>query len=275
MSRKTRSTGPARSRGLTAETADGRPSLRIAIIAPPWFDIPPVGYGGIECVCYFLVEGLVDRGHDVTLVAAGVDGTRARFVQALPAPPPGLGTLDAGIQEVAYAAAVGHACANLDVDVVHDHSLATPLLALRSRVPTVLTAHGPTDGWLGAYYRAFSLPLVAVSEFQRSNAPDLRWVGTVPNAIDVDQFRFTETKDDFVLFLGRLSPEKGAHLAAEAARAAEVEFVLAGECKEAHERRYFENEVAPRGLRPERNEAKALCICHDCPRWITNSKSMT
>ena len=45
--------------------------LRIGIVAPPWFEIPPEGYGGIEWVCYWLVEGLVDRGHDVTLVAAG------------------------------------------------------------------------------------------------------------------------------------------------------------------------------------------------------------
>jgi len=219
--------------------------LRIAVVAPPWFEVPPSAYGGIERVCYDLVEGLVDRGHEVTLLAAGLDGTRARFVRVLSTPPPGLGTIEAPIQEAVYGAGVGHALASLDIDIVHDHSLVGPVLALRGSTPTILTAHGPTDGWVGEYYRALRLPLVALSAAQRTTAADLNWVGTVPNGVNVDAFRFREAKDDFALFLGRLSPEKGAHLAAEAARAAGVELVLAGKCKEDHERRYFAEQVAP------------------------------
>jgi glycosyltransferase involved in cell wall biosynthesis len=230
----------------SADIPDRLPPLRIALIAPPWFEVPPTAYGGIERICYDLVEGLVDRGHDVTLLAAGRDLTRARFVQALSTPPPGLGTIVAPIQEATYGAAVGRALRCLDIDLVHDHSLVGPLLALHGSTPTVLTAHGPTDGWVGAYYRALGLPLVALSHAQRASATDLNWVGTVPNGIDVGVFRFSETKDDFVLFLGRLSPEKGAHIAAEAANAAGVDLVLAGKCKEEHERRYFDEHVAPR-----------------------------
>lgn len=232
--------------GPSAEIADRLPSLRIALVAPPWFEVPPTAYGGIERICYDLVEGLVDRGHDVTLLAAGRDLTRARFVPALSTPPPGLGTIEASIQEAAYGAAVGHALADLDTDIVHDHSLVGPVAALQGSTPTVLTAHGPTDGWVGSYYRALGLPLVALSQAQRAGATDLNWVGTVPNGIDVGAFRFSETKDDYVLFLGRLSPEKGAHLAAEAANAAGVDLVLAGKCNEEHERRYFDECVATR-----------------------------
>jgi glycosyltransferase involved in cell wall biosynthesis len=223
----------------------GRP-LRIAVVAPPWFEIPPDGYGGIERVCFNLVEGLVDRGHDVTLVATGENRTRARFAAALQRSLPGLGSLEAPIQEVLYAAAVGRVLERLDVDVVHDHSLATPLLALGGRTRRVLTAHGPTVGWVGAYYRELGLPLVALSEAQKVAAPDLPWIGTVPNGIDLDELRFSEAKENFVLFLGRLSPEKGAHVAAEAARSAGVRLVMAGKCAEEHERHYLEQEVLPR-----------------------------
>src|SRR4029450_8469940 len=230
----------------SADIPTGMPSLRIARGAPPWFEVPRTAYGGIERVCYDLIEGLVDRGHDVTLLAARRGLPLARSVQALSTPPPGLGTIEAPIQEATYGAAVGRALTRLDIDIVHDHSLAGPLVALQGSTPTVVTAHGPTDGWVGSYYRALGLPLVALSNSQRAGASDLNWVGTVPNGIDVGAFRFSETKDDFVLFLGRLSPEKGAHLAVEAANVAGVDLVLAGKCKEEHERRYFDEHVAPR-----------------------------
>jgi glycosyltransferase involved in cell wall biosynthesis len=239
------SRGGTVSSGERPRGGDDDARLRIAVVAPPWYELPPSGYGGIERICFDLTEGLVDRGHDVTLLATGTSSTRARFVAALPTPPPGLGTLESPVQEVCYAAAVARELAGLEVDVVHDHALATPLAALGGSVPTVLTAHGPTHGWIGEYFRALGLPLVAISQAQRSAGPDLPWVGTVPNAIVVDSFRFEAEKDGYALFLGRLSPEKGAHLAVTAARAAGVPLVVAGKCQEEHERQYFDDVVAP------------------------------
>jgi glycosyltransferase involved in cell wall biosynthesis len=232
-------------RAHDATEVEGERPLRVAIVAPPWFEVPPDGYGGIERVCFELAEGLVDRGHEVTLVAAGRDRTRARFIAALPEPPPGLGTAEAPIQEIAYAARVADVLATLELDVVHDHSAAGPLVALRGDVPTVVTAHGPTHGWLGEYYRALGLPLVAASNAQRGTAPDLPWLATVANAVDVDSFAFSAEKDGYALFLGRLSPEKGVHLAVEAVRAAGMPIVIAGKCREDAELRYFRERVAP------------------------------
>ncbi len=223
-----------------------RMPMRIVVVAPPWYEIPPQGYGGIERVCYSLVEGLVEQGHEVTLVASGTNHTRARFVPALDQPPPGLGTKFHPVQEVRYAAAVAQALRGIDADVVHDHSLAGPLIALRRPVPTVITAHGPADNWLGDYFRRLALPLVAVSEFQRRAAPDLPWAATIPHGLNTGEYPYRPGKDDFVLFLARLSPEKGAHLAVDAALKAGIKLIVAGKCSEPEERSYFEEHVAPR-----------------------------
>jgi glycosyltransferase involved in cell wall biosynthesis len=216
------------------------------MVAPPWYEVPPAGYGGIERVCAQLADGLSERGHDVTLLAAGADHTRARFVQVLTEPPPGIGTVEHPVQEVRWAAILSPLLSELEVDVVHDHSLAGPLLALGCDRPTLVTAHGPVGGWVGDYYRRLGLPLVALSEAQRVAAPDLPWIGTVANAIEVAEYPFQPAKEGFALFMGRCSREKGAGLALEAAAEAGVPLVLAGKRSEPDEREYFDAHVAPR-----------------------------
>lgn len=228
------------------EWTNQRP-LRIAMVAPPWFELPPVGYGGIESVVADLVDALVARGHEVTLVGAGCNGTRAqRFVQVFPEPPSQ--RLGEAMPEVLHAAAAARAVEGLDVDLVHDHCCAGPLLARGRRTPTVVTAHGPVTGEVGDYYRYLgdSIELVAISDAQRRLNPDLNWVGRVHNAIDVGTFPYREDKDDYVLFLGRFNPDKGAHLAIDAARRAGRRIVLAGKLNEAAEKAYFEAEIRPR-----------------------------
>ncbi|WP_432495604.1 glycosyltransferase family 4 protein [Kineococcus auxinigenes] len=224
-----------------------RDALRIAVVAPPWFELPPRGYGGIESVVADLVDSLAERGHEVTLVGAGRHRTRAaRFVQVFDEPPSErLGT---PAPEVIHAAAAGAALADLDVDVVHDHSLAGPLLARGRRVPTVVTMHGPVDGEQGEYFTRLgdSVDVVAISDAQRRLNPGINWVGRVHNAIDVSSFPFRERKDDHVLWLGRFSPDKGPHLAIDAARAAGLRIVLAGKRSEPGEKEFFEREVRPR-----------------------------
>lgn len=224
-----------------------RRPLRLAVVAPPYFTIPPDGYGGIEVVVADLVDALVARGHHVTLVGAGSHGTAAQeFVAVCPRPVPE--QLGEALPEIVHAARVLRAVEQLDVDLVHDHTAAGPLLAPGRALPTVVTAHGPVTSGLGAVYRALgsSIALVALSDRQRETAPDLPWVRTVHNAIRVDTFPYNEDKDDVVLFLGRFHPEKAPHAAIDAARDAGVPIVLAGKCSEPIERDYFEEMVKPR-----------------------------
>jgi glycosyltransferase involved in cell wall biosynthesis len=223
-----------------------RRPLRIAMVAPPWFEVPPQGYGGIEAVCAGLVDRLVARGHRVTLIGAGRDRTAADFVATFSEPPSV--RLGEPVPEVLHSAAVARVLAEVEVDLVHDHTLAGPLLAAGRPVPTVVTAHGPVEGEFGDYYRHLGdwVGLVAISDAQRRSAPDLPWLATVYNGIDVDAYPFREAKDEYVLFLGRFSADKGAHLAIDAARASGRPIVLAGKCSEPAERAYFLREISPR-----------------------------
>lgn len=219
--------------------------LRIALAMPPWFDVPPRAYGGIETLVADLADTLVERGHDVVMVAAGNNGTNARLLRTYEVAPSE--RLGEAMPEVLQAAWISHYLDELDVDVVHDHSLAGPLTARGRQVPTVVTAHGPCVGEMADYYRYLScnVHLVAISNSQRRLAADLNWIGMVHNAINVANFPFRPCKQDFVLFIGRFSPDKGAHLAIEAARRAGRPILLAGKILEPVERDYFDAEVRP------------------------------
>jgi glycosyltransferase involved in cell wall biosynthesis len=221
--------------------------LRIAMIAPPWFTVPPQGYGGVENMCADLVDGLVERGHEVTLIGAGMPGTKAGRFEATYLEPPS-GRLGEPLPEVLHTAALARILAPLDIDLVHDHTLAGPLLARGRTVPTVVTMHGPVTGEPGEYYRQLgdTVSLVAISAAQRRAATDLAWRGTVHNAVDVTSFPFRADKEDMVLFLGRLHPDKGAHLAIDAARGAGLPIVVAGKCTEPVELEYFRTFIEPR-----------------------------
>jgi glycosyltransferase involved in cell wall biosynthesis len=221
------------------------PPLRIGMIAPPWFEIPPTKYGGIEAMCHWLVRGLRARGHHVVLVAAGRDRMSGSFVQTYASPP--RARLGQALPELVHAAEASRALDALGLDLIHDHSAAGPLMAGSRRSPTLVTAHGPVTGELGRFYRALGdrIWLVAISESQRRAVEDLRWVRTVHNGIRVEDYPYVASKDPFLLFMGRMSPEKGAHLAIQAARAAHRRLVLAGKCIEPAERAYFESEIRP------------------------------
>jgi len=219
--------------------------LRIAMIAPPWYPVPPDGYGGIEAMVYSLSEELTARGHEVTVIGAGKQGTSGDFLQTYVEPPSE--KIGQSLPEVTHALMAAAHLEALDLDVVHDHSLAGPISARERRGPTVVTAHGPVEGEMADYYSSLGpdVHLVAISEFQRERAPDLPWVGVVHNAVAVDEYPFRADKEDFCLFLGRMNGEKAPDLAIEAAKAAGRRIVVAAKCSEPEERRYFEKRVRP------------------------------
>jgi glycosyltransferase involved in cell wall biosynthesis len=227
--------------------------LRIALVAPPYFDVPPAAYGGVETVVADLADALVSCGHTVTVIGAGRAGTTARFVPVWERTVPE--RLGEAYPEAMHALATRQAVLELagteGLDVVHEHTLTGPLNSdayASAGLPTVLTVHGPVDEDLRRYYRALGtdVTLVAISNRQRELAPELNWAATVHNAIDVSTWPYREEKGDYALFLGRFHPHKAPHLALEAAHTAGVPLVLAGKCAEPLERDYFAREIEPR-----------------------------
>ena len=228
------------------ERAGPGAALHVAVVVPPFLELPPPAYGGVEAVCSDLVGALVDRGVDVTLVGPGRNGTTAAFRRTGPVADARL--MGRALPEVVQAARLPELLADLDVDVVHDNSFAGPLVGAAHGLPTVVTAHGAVDGDMGVYYRTLAAraSLVALSRAQRERLPDARWAATVPNGVRPDRFPFRADKGGYAVFLGRISPDKGPVWAIDAARAAGVPLVMAAKCREDVEVRYFDEVVAPR-----------------------------
>jgi glycosyltransferase involved in cell wall biosynthesis len=221
--------------------------MRIALLAPAWFAVPPTRYGGIEWVVAILADGLVDRGHQVTLYAAGESQTKARLVTSYDAPPSyriGMSLPDLHHALTCYEDAA-------EFDVIHDHS--GPLgcaLGATVATPVCHTVHGPLTGEPGRVYGqisavAPSVGLISLSINQRSPHPELNWLANVYNAINIDRYPFDPGNDGYLLFLGRMSPDKGAHNAVALAQAVGLPLKLAGKMHDPEEREHFDRHVRP------------------------------
>jgi glycosyltransferase involved in cell wall biosynthesis len=219
--------------------------VKIAEIAPPWLAVPPKGYGGIEWVVALLTDGLVERGHDVTLFASGDSSTKAHL-EAFFDEAPGARFINSIWHDVVHTA---FALRDVDrFDLLHVHPSSAPLVAAAAlNRPLVHTVHGPFNDQMKELYRlvAGSVWFVAISEAQRSHMPELPYAGVVYNGIDVSLYPFQPDKDDYVLFLGRAAPEKGAHRAVQAARAAGVHLVLAVKIANEEEEEHWAQAVEP------------------------------
>ena len=219
--------------------------MRIAEIAPPWLAVPPSGYGGIELVVSLLADGLTERGHDVTLFATGDSITKAHLEYIFETAP-GPKFIHDTWHDVMHTA---WALRDLSrFELFHVHSPWSALLApALLGLPTVHTLHGAFTDEMRRLYALLrdQVWFVAISESQRSRMPDLRYAGVVYNGIDVYAYPFKAKKDDFVLFLGRAGPEKGAHRAVLAAREAGVRIVLAVKIAERGEEEHWNRVVLP------------------------------
>ncbi len=222
--------------------------MRILQVAPPWFPVPPVGYGGIEWVVSSLADGLVDQGHEVTLLAAGGSRTRARLHTIYDDPP----SLHVGDPWYEAPHALAAYRMRDDFDLVHDHTGAIgPAIAAALPDPTppvVHTLHGPWTSANQRLYRDISqrVHLVAISHDQASRAPEgIRIANVCHNGVPLQRYPFRTDKEDFLLFVGRATADKGPEVAVEVAKRVGLPLVMAIKVAEPLERRYFETMIAP------------------------------
>jgi len=221
--------------------------MKVAVLSPVWFPVPPSGYGGIEWIVALLADGLADAGHDVTLFASGDSHTRARLDAVFErAPSERIGQTFWELQH-----ALNCFARHEDFDVIHDHTglMGLALGSLLS-TPLVHTVHGPVDGHPGDLYEqvvrmAPHTRLISLSLSQREPRPQLPWVANVPNALDLSVYPYRPERGDYLLFVGRMSPDKGAHRAVAIALEAGLPLKLAGKCAEPAEQEYFDAFVRP------------------------------
>lgn len=219
-------------------------TLRIAQIAPPWYPIPPTGYGGIELVVSLLADGLVDAGHDVTVFASGDSKTKAKLEHVYDAAP----SADIGRIAPEVIHIMPAYLRREEFDVIHDHSgKVGPAIANFIDKPVLHTLHGPFTEENQRYYRSVNhgIWFNSISDYQASCCPDLNYVGTIYNSVDVDWYPFSAEKEDYLLFLGRMNREKGAEFAVEVANRLDMRLIIATKMTEPHEFEHFEAKVKP------------------------------
>ena len=212
--------------------------LSIALVSSPWYPVPPEGYGGVELVVSLLSAGLRQRGHQVHLF--GAEGSGGGTIVCAPKEwREDLGRPQMSRREAAYAGRVYRRLRELadtegPVDVIHENSGMVGLLAAQYQglAHVVHTVHGPLDESERTAYDSVvgEAGLVAISQNQRDSTPDLKWVGMVHNAVDIDSLALgsSEAAEPYLLVLARVCPEKGQHLAVEVARRVGMKLVLAG-----------------------------------------------
>ncbi|MBO0780604.1 MAG: glycosyltransferase family 4 protein [Ktedonobacteraceae bacterium] len=239
--------------------------MKIAQIAPPWIPVPPRNYGGTEAIIAYLVEEQIAQGHDVTLFAPGDARTPARHIAFYPS-----SLTEEGVPWPAHLKAFYHLYEAMqlikgaDFDIVHTHLSSAadmylfPLMqGLRTPLVTTLHSRFPfdrVDSWVGDADQLYlkwlaPVPVVTVSESARANVPyALNFVGVVHLGIPTEHYCPNgKEREHFFVWLGRFVPEKGPHIAIEAAKRAQVPLVLAGTvAKDLREsREYFERVIEP------------------------------
>jgi glycosyltransferase involved in cell wall biosynthesis len=221
--------------------------MRIAQVAPLWERVPPPAYGGIELVVGLLTDELVKRGHEVTLFASGDSITSANLVSVHPRALRLDHTVkDASIYELLNLALVYDQ--SEEFDIIHSHAGHTPLTYTKLvKTPTVHTLHGiftPDNEKIFKY--ANQQPYVSISDAQREPKLGLNYVATVYNGIDVSSYEFYPQPVDppYLAFVGRISPEKGLHLAIEIAKKVGLPLKIAGKVDRV-DVEYFEQEIKP------------------------------
>lgn len=220
--------------------------MRIAQVAPLYESVPPRCYGGTERVVSHLTEELIRQGHEVTLYASGDSVTKARLC----APCPQSLREDKSCEDpIAYHVLMLERVqqdAN-QYDIIHFHLDYLPLsLSRRSPTPSMHTLHGRLDTpELRPVFQEFrEIPLVSISDAQRAPLPWANWQATVYHGLPRNAHVFHERTGKYLLFLGRVSPEKQLHAAVDIAQRAGVPIKIAAKI-DRKDKDYYEQVVRP------------------------------
>ena len=225
--------------------------MKIALLAPPYLPVPPPLYGGTERIVSLLAEGLVGRGHDVTLFASGDSTTKAKLVSVFEK---ALGNSGFGKGDNEKPLAHYHACyaRHLEFDIIHSHGQYVSLKEAEGlSTPVVFTMHGSyypgetTEEKRAILTQYKNLNYISISDNQRGGMRELNYVATVYNALDIADYTFTPKKNsDYLLWVGRASPKKGVLEAIQTAKMVGIRLEVAAAI-DPIDRKYFNEVIKP------------------------------
>lgn len=216
------------------------PGRRVAVLSPVAWRTPPRQYGAWETVAGNIAEGLMARGWDVTLFATGDSLTSARLHAVVERGYEEDSGIDPKVAESLHIAEVfEHAS---EFDLIHSHYDFMALCYTRLvRTPVLTTIHGFSSPRIMPVYEKYRRGyFVSISDSDR--APGLNYLATVYNGIDLSLYPLRQSAGDHLVFLGRIHPEKGVHLAIEASRLSGLPLLIAGIVQD---RAYFREQVEP------------------------------
>ncbi len=218
--------------------------MKVAMVSPLEMKVPPMSYGGVELVVSLLTEELVRRGHDVTLFASGDSVTSGKLHAICTTHLRGSPRHKGILNMLNVVSCMEQA---KDFDIIHNHTTFEGMaIASLVRIPMLTTLHGHLKGdWLELFakYRGWH-NTISRSAWNLLPRKD-RFAGVIHNAIEVESYPFNGGKrEPFLLFLSRMSQEKGPHLAIEVARELDCRLILAGNIDSVDEQ-YFNTFVLP------------------------------
>ena len=215
--------------------------MRIAVLSPISWRTPPRHYGPWESVVSLLTEELVHMGLDVTLFATGDSQTKAKLVAVCQLPYSEDRSVDPKVAECLHISEIFERAA--EFDLIHNHFDFLPLTySGLVATPVLTTIHGFSSPAIMPVYRKYNSRSYYVSISDSDRSPDLDYIATIHHGIDVAQFPFCKDDGEYLLFFGRIHPDKGVHEAIQVAQQVGIKLVIAGIIQD---RDYFAAQVEP------------------------------
>ena len=215
--------------------------MKVALLAPIAWRTPPKHYGPWENIVSLICEGLVNKGIDVTLFATADSVTEAKLNAVCPHPYEETPDMNVKVWECLHISNVfEHAD---QFDVIHNHFDFLPLSYSKLfKTPMVTTIHGFSSPSIIPIYKKYQDNNTYISISNADRSPELKYLRTVYHGINLDEFTFNPNPEHYILYLGRIHPDKGTADAIQIAKASNQKLILAGIIQD-HD--YFKKEVEP------------------------------